>query len=164
MFLVAIIFHVSTHLGWYRGIIENGIGRKSRVAVVLSIVFLLLSVTGGSLLVINESDYSLGLWHYKIGVITSVITVGHVIKRQHALRRALNTKNSKFQYLYLKSSFGEGKFGDISGVYNKKRVKYLIFKYLTRFVPRPGVEPGWMLLHWCLRPARLPIPPSGLIF
>ena len=28
-------------------------------------------------------------------------------------------------------------------------------------VPRPGVEPGWMLLHWCLRPARLPIPPSG---
>ena len=24
-------------------------------------------------------------------------------------------------------------------------------------VPRPGVEPGWMLLHWCLRPARLPI-------
>ena len=23
------------------------------------------------------------------------------------------------------------------------------------FVPRPGVEPGWMLLHWCLRPARV---------
>ena len=46
----------------------------------------------------------------------------------------------------------------------KKRVKYLIFKYLTLFlVPRPGVEPGWMLLHWCLRPARLPIPPSGLV-
>ena len=31
-------------------------------------------------------------------------------------------------------------------------------------VPRPGVEPGWMLLHWCLRPARLPIPPSGHLF
>ncbi len=47
----------------------------------------------------------------------------------------------------------------------KKRAKYLIYKYLTLFlVPRPGVEPGWMLLHWCLRPARLPIPPSGLIF
>ena len=44
----------------------------------------------------------------------------------------------------------------------KKRAKYLIYKYLTLFlVPRPGVEPGWMLLHWCLRPARLPIPPSG---
>ena len=44
----------------------------------------------------------------------------------------------------------------------KKRAKYLIYKYLALFlVPRPGVEPGWMLLHWCLRPARLPIPPSG---
>ena len=44
----------------------------------------------------------------------------------------------------------------------KKRVKYLIYKYLTLFlVPRPGIEPEWMLLHWCLRPARLPIPPSG---
>ncbi len=31
-------------------------------------------------------------------------------------------------------------------------------------VPRPGVEPGWILLHWCLRPARLPIPPSGHLF
>ena len=31
-------------------------------------------------------------------------------------------------------------------------------------VPRPGVEPGWILLHWCLRPARLPIPPSGHFF
>ena len=30
-------------------------------------------------------------------------------------------------------------------------------------VPRPGIEPGWILLHWCLRPARLPIPPSGLL-
>ena len=44
----------------------------------------------------------------------------------------------------------------------KKKPKHLIYRYLDFFlVPRPGVEPGWMLLHWCLRPARLPIPPSG---
>lgn len=30
-------------------------------------------------------------------------------------------------------------------------------------VPGAGVEPAWRLIHWCLRPARLPIPPSGLI-
>ena len=28
-------------------------------------------------------------------------------------------------------------------------------------VPRVGVEPAQVLPHWCLRPARLPIPPSG---
>ncbi len=29
------------------------------------------------------------------------------------------------------------------------------------FVPGTGIEPVWRLIHWCLRPARLPIPPSG---
>ena len=32
------------------------------------------------------------------------------------------------------------------------------------FVPRPGVEPGWMLLHWCLRPARLPASTDSAIW
>ena len=46
-----------------------------------------------------------------------------------------------------------------------KSAEYFITNtQLIFFVPRPGVEPGWMLLHWCLRPARLPIPPSGQLF
>ena len=32
------------------------------------------------------------------------------------------------------------------------------------FVPRAGVEPAQGWTYWCLRPARLPIPPSGLQF
>ncbi len=28
------------------------------------------------------------------------------------------------------------------------------------FVPGAGVEPARTCVHWCLRPARLPIPPS----
>ena len=32
---------------------------------------------------------------------------------------------------------------------------------LLVFVPRAGVEPARVLPHWCLRPTRLPIPPSG---
>ena len=43
----------------------------------------------------------------------------------------------------------------------KEKCKCLIFKHL-HFVGYP--EPGSNrhgLLHWCLRPARLPIPPSG---
>jgi hypothetical protein len=30
-------------------------------------------------------------------------------------------------------------------------------------VPGAGIEPAQHCYHWCLRPARLPIPPSGLI-
>ena len=35
------------------------------------------------------------------------------------------------------------------------------FNTLPNSVPRAGVEPARELPHWCLRPARLPIPPSG---
>ena len=28
-------------------------------------------------------------------------------------------------------------------------------------VPRAGLEPARTCVHWCLRPTRLPIPPSG---
>ena len=33
--------------------------------------------------------------------------------------------------------------------------------FLERLVPRAGVEPARACTHGCLRPARLPIPPSG---
>lgn len=52
LFLYVIIFHVTTHWGWYKGIIKNGIGRKSK-----------------ALLGVNEANSPPGLWHYKIGVI-----------------------------------------------------------------------------------------------
>ena len=94
LFLYVIIFHVTTHWGWYKGIIKNGIGRKSKVTAVLSIIFLLLSVTGIALLGVNGINSPLGLWHYKIGIITTAIAVGHIIKRLPALHKSLNTKKS----------------------------------------------------------------------
>lgn len=92
VFHVLGIFHVATHLEWYKGIIKKGIGRKSKVTAVLSIVFLLLSVTGLALWGINGANSPLGLWHYKIGVITTVITLGHVIKRLSVFRKSLNCR------------------------------------------------------------------------
>ena len=93
LFLVAIIFHVTTHWGWYKGIIKNGIGRKSKVTALLSIVFLLLSVTGFVLFGVNGANSPLGLWHYKIGIVMTVIAVGHIIRRLPALLKSL--KNTR---------------------------------------------------------------------
>ena len=43
-------------------------------------------------------------------------------------------------------------------------VKQLKTKQLkTPIVPRAGIEPARTFIHWCLRPTRLPIPPSGLV-
>lgn len=92
LFLIAVIFHVAMHLEWYKGIIKKGIGRKSKVTAVLSVIFLLLSVTGLALWGINGANSLLGLWHYKLGVITTVITLGHVIKRLSVFRKSLNCR------------------------------------------------------------------------
>lgn len=90
LFLIAVILHVATHLEWYKGIIKKGIGCKSKVTAILSVIFLLLSVTGLALLGINGANSLLGLWHYKIGVITIVVTLGHVIKRLSVFHKSLN--------------------------------------------------------------------------
>lgn len=92
LFLIAAILHVATHLEWYKGIIKKGIGRKSKVTAILSVIFLLLSVTGLALLGINGANSLLGLWHYKIGVITIVVALGHVIKRLSVFRKSLNCR------------------------------------------------------------------------
>lgn len=92
LFLIAAIFHVATHLEWYKGIIKKGIGSKSKVTAILSVIFLLLSVTGLALLGINGANSLLGLWHYKIGVITIVVALGHVIKRLPVFRKSLNCR------------------------------------------------------------------------
>ncbi len=41
--------------------------------------------------------------------------------------------------------------------------KKATIRLLFLFVPRAGVEPARTCVHWCLRPARLPIPPPGLL-
>lgn len=39
--------------------------------------------------------------------------------------------------------------------------KPLIYEGLDFVVPSAGLEPACPRRHWCLRPARLPIPPAG---
>lgn len=89
LFLIAVIFHITTHWGWYKGIIKNGIGKKSKITIVLSVIFLFVFVTGIILLGVNGANSNVGLWHYKIGIATIVLSVVHIIKRTPLLRKSL---------------------------------------------------------------------------
>lgn len=89
LFLITIIFHITTHWGWYKGAIKNGLGKKSKITVVLSVVFLLVSVTGIILLGVNEENSAIGLLHYKIGIARIILSIGHILKRIHFLRKSL---------------------------------------------------------------------------
>lgn len=81
LFLIFAILHIVTHREWYKGIIRNGIGRKSKVTIILSVVFVLVSITGIALLGIDGANSLMGQWHYRIGIATIILSVGHVLKR-----------------------------------------------------------------------------------
>lgn len=89
LFFIAAILHTTTHGGWYKGLIKNGMGQKSKITAVLSVIFLLVSVTGIILLGVSGANSNLGLLHYKIGITTMILSVGHLLKRIHLLRKSL---------------------------------------------------------------------------
>lgn len=89
IFFIAAICHITTHWGWYKGLVKNGIGRKSKLTIALSVIFLLASVTGFILLGVNGANSDIGLLHYKIGIIVICSSVGHILKRIQSLRKSL---------------------------------------------------------------------------
>lgn len=89
LFFVALILHVTTHWGWYKGLLNNGIGKKSKITLALSVVFMFVVVTGLILLCIDGANSNMGLWHYKTGILAGAISIGHILKRISILRRSL---------------------------------------------------------------------------
>lgn len=89
LFLITIIFHITTHWGWYKGAIKNGLDKKSKITVVLSVVFFLVSITGIILLGVDGANSHIGLLHYKIGIVAIVLCIGHLLKRITVLRKSL---------------------------------------------------------------------------
>lgn len=92
LFLINAIFHIITHWNWYKGIVSKGVRKKNKITVMLSIVFLLVSVTGVILLSIDRTNSDIGLWHYKIGIITIIFSVGHILKRMLLFRKSKSPK------------------------------------------------------------------------
>ncbi len=88
LFLATTIFHIKTHWGWYKGI-RKGIGNRSKITAILSILFLLATVTGIILLGVDGANSSIGLFHYKIGIVTIIISALHILKRAGILHKSL---------------------------------------------------------------------------
>lgn len=89
LFTVFVIIHVKMHWGWYKRVIKNGLGQKSKITVILSVVFFLVLVTGIVLLGVNGANSHIGLLHYKIGLATIILCIGHILKRIPLLRKSL---------------------------------------------------------------------------
>lgn len=89
LFLTIVSLHIIDHRNWYKGIPGRRMRKKSKVTLSLSVVLIPVVVTGCALLGIEGANTPVGWWHYKAGILMSVLSAGHILKRLSALRRFL---------------------------------------------------------------------------
>jgi len=80
--LVPVAFHIKRHRHWYKTIVSRGIGRKSRITLALSVVLLIVVITGIVLIACGETDSIVGLWHYWLGLVLIVCSIIHIAMRK----------------------------------------------------------------------------------
>ena len=94
VFTIAIALHIYGHWNWYKNLFQKGLGNKSRVTVFLSLLMLATIITGNIVLFRHQGPNShFGLWHYVIGIMLTVIAVGHSLKRIKILVNGLKQIN-----------------------------------------------------------------------
>lgn len=83
LWLISAAFHIRRHGRWYKAIALKGIGRKSRMTLALSVVFLIVAVTGIVLLAcVDGANSAIGLWHYWFGIVLMTLSFIHIAKRK----------------------------------------------------------------------------------
>ena len=88
-FFACCCFHVKTHWGWYKSWAMKGLEKKSRLTLIISILFVILSFSGFALLAVEGANKALGLWHYRIGLLAMILLGVHVIKRIPTLYKTI---------------------------------------------------------------------------
>ena len=93
VFTIAVGVHIYGHLNWYKSLFQKELGNKSRVTIFLSLLMLATIITGNIVLFRHQGPNShFGLWHYIIGILFTVIAIGHVLKRLKILINGLSKK------------------------------------------------------------------------
>ena len=86
------IYHIYRHWAWYKSLFRSSNGKKSKVTLLLSVVFLVMVITGILLLaIVNGPNSLIGKWHFWLGVAIIVLSLAHIIMRWDVLKK-LNKK------------------------------------------------------------------------
>lgn len=88
-FAVFAVWHVKMHIGWYKSLFKGKNGKKRHVTATLTMIALVAVVTGIAMFVVAGSNTGIGLWHYRIGILLSVLAIGHIIKRSSILGKSI---------------------------------------------------------------------------
>lgn len=89
---ILVAIHVYAHWGWYKSLFKGRVKNKSVVTIILSALMLIVTMTGVIVLFRHQgANTTLGLWHYVIGIIITIIALGHFIKRHNIFIKGLKS-------------------------------------------------------------------------
>lgn len=93
LFLLLVALHVKTHTGWYNGLLKKGIGYKSRLTLILTLLFAVVCLSGAALLFVCGAGSHIGLWHYVAGLVLIAVSLAHLSARLRLLPAAARKKS-----------------------------------------------------------------------
>lgn len=88
-FITAVALHLSTHNGWMRTVFDRRPDRRRTLVLLLGAFSAATMATGIALLFIYGANTSVGLWHYRLGILTGIMALGHTAKRFPVLRKSI---------------------------------------------------------------------------
>lgn len=93
-FIVLCIIHIIAHWRWYKGLKRN-FKNRSKITFSLSAVFILTVISGILLLGVHDANTSIGLLHYKLGLMMGLLNTIHIVMR---IRPLCNKLMKNIQY------------------------------------------------------------------
>lgn len=85
-----VVIHVYGHWGWYKSLVKSGTRNKSKITMLLSVLMIAVTITGVVLLFSHDdANTGVGLWHYVLGIIVSIVIFGHFVKRHRLMIKGL---------------------------------------------------------------------------
>lgn len=83
LWLLSVTTHMARHRHWYKTVLSKDFVSNRWITSFLTILFLIVAVTGIILLLCIEGANSpIGLWHYKLGLLLIVISLIHIVRRK----------------------------------------------------------------------------------
>ena len=90
LFAISVFAHIYLHWGWYKGLFRKPLAKRSRMSIVISLLFVTLTISAILSLSISEGQNShIGIAHYKIGIVATLFFAWHIIKRLKILTKGL---------------------------------------------------------------------------
>lgn len=88
LMLALVVVHIYAHWSWCKSLLKGKTKGKSLLTMLLSVLFLAVVVTGVVMLFMTfEPNTGIGLWHYVVGALLSVVAVAHIVLRWKVLQK-----------------------------------------------------------------------------